>query len=42
MTDIIDFSKSLDTALLAGKCVLITGSASGLGALTAAKLAGYG
>jgi hypothetical protein len=35
----LDFSADLDLASLSGKCALLTGAASGLGAATAVALA---
>ena len=42
MTGIVDFTKNVDTIVLKGKCVLVTGGASGLGAETVAHLSSNG
>lgn len=42
MTGTVDFTKNLDTTVLKGKCALVTGGASGIGAKTVALLAGNG
>ena len=39
---VVDFSKSIDTTKLAGKSVLITGGASGMGAQVTATFAREG
>ena len=38
---VVDFSKPIDTSKLAGKSVLITGGASGMGAQMATTFAQY-